>query len=84
MQQVKALPAPETKQEKEARLSMAGPSMSIPAPVDTDENEDHHHHHTEHLLPPGPDIVVPEMTLESSRERLAAPEDPVVCYQCIE
>jgi hypothetical protein len=62
MQQVKALPAPETKQEKEARLSMQHSAVSIPAPVDTDENEDRA---ADHLLPPGSEVVVPDMVHEN-------------------
>lgn len=51
MQQVKALPLPETKQEREARLSTAlgvssgipscMPSAAVPAPIE--EDEDMHH-----------------------------------------
>lgn len=75
MQQVKALPAPETKLEKEARLSLQTAAAAIPAPVDS-ENEDHqHHHHPDHLLPPGPEVVVPDMVHGD------APDDPVVCFR---
>jgi len=59
MQQVKALPLPETKQEREARLSTAMgvpgssnaptgvPSAAIPAPMDDDDDM----HHGEDAMP---------------------------------
>jgi hypothetical protein len=51
MQQVKQLPPPETKQEREARLS-APMSVVVPAPVDDDDVDD-----ADHLLP-GPDEIM--------------------------
>jgi hypothetical protein len=60
MQQVKALPAPETKQEKEARLQMQHSAASIPAPVDTDAEDQ-----GDHMLPSRADvIVVPDLVHE--------------------
>ena len=72
MQKVKELPPPETKQEKEARLSLqsgggGGPAVPIPAPADDDDAATEHLHHdghvdAEHLgLPAGPQVVVPDM-----------------------